>query len=566
MQGCKDVKPYEADLEKLDSAIEQNEYWIENKMARINFIKEKARKSQSAEELYWLNKDIYNEYKEYDADSASVYISNNMELARKLGKAEEQILWKIEEIGTLIRTGRLDEAEKEMNDIDVQSLSKYGKMQYFAQAMNLNLTYSYYIEDMGTPGPKRSVYFNKALELRDSTMQYITRDLPEYFNIRSWEAFDEDKEGEVKAELKAHIDACEFNSVEDGVGAYMLSQIYRKEGEHNSFVHYLVLSCLSYVRSGCRNYDSESLQDLSQLLLNEGDISRAFNYITYCANNLTSFKNRAHIVRIRKLQDNIAEAYLKRERSQSKTILITLIIAAILVWVLVWAVLLILEQIAELSKSKRELSEANAQLKENLKEKEELNARIGRRNKSLADLNSKLDEQNNKLSETNTVKEQYIGYVFSLCSEFITKLEDFRKTAYRQYRAGMRAELTEYLSSGVVMQDELRSFYQGFDKTFLELYPDFVSSLNALMQPGQEITQKDPQKLGTDLRILALMRLGILDCDKIAEFLHCSVQSVYNSRRGIYARLAISPKEFKERITSLSTCHFSTISAQDESE
>lgn len=564
LTGCHSKAPYEDDLVRLDYVIDHNEQWVGRKAARIDFLKEKILKTRAEEEIYWLNKDLFNEYKDYDADSALIYVNRNIALSRNLGKKEDEVLWWIEHVGTLVNTGRLEEAEKELNHIEPEGLSEYGKMKYFAQKMCLNLAYSYYVEEVGTPGPARSSYFIQALQDRDSTIKYVSPDIPEYLNIKAWQALDEQETDTLKVQLRAKIDASDLDNVEDAVGAYTLSQIYKEDGQKDEFLHYLILSAISYVKSGNRNYASESLQDLSTQLLYNGDAARAYRYINYCYANLSTYKNRVHIVRINKIQDRIASAYLKKERGQARRVNISLIFTSILGWALIALLFFTKRQMKKLKKSRQELSEVNALLKTALDEKEELNGRVSRRNQSLAQLNQTLDTANTKLQETNEVKEKYIGYVFSLCSEFIVKLEDFRKTAFRLLKVGMRDKLEDYLSSPTVMQDELKAFYQGFDETFLELYPDFVEKLNDLMQPGQELRQREPSRLTTDLRILALMRLGITDCNQIAEFLHCSVQSVYNSRRAVYARMSISPKEFKDRISGIGVIHAEKASEAEE--
>lgn len=554
VSACTREKPYEAELKMLDDAIEHSHQFTDKKEAKIAALKQRMARDRQPEEQYWLNKELYDELKDYDADSAFIYAGRNIRLAIRLGKKDYDVLWRIEQASLLIKTGRLDEASTMLKDIQPQTLSHYGRMQYYAQLLSLNMAHSYYIENMGTDAAHRSEYFNLALRYRDSTMAYVTPDIPEYLNITAWQDFDKEQTDSVKKALISYLKTAPLNNAEDGVGAYMLSQIYREEGNRDLFIRYLALSALSYVRSGNRNFSSEAIQDLSAIMLREDkNVSRAYNYITYCTRNLTTFRNRAHIVRIRKLQDEIATAYDNREQTQKRIETISLAVISLLAIILIAAIVYIYRQMRRLHISRQQLAEANQKLNAGIKERDELNARIGRRNKSLSELNENLAAVNSSLQETSAVKEKYIGYVFALCSEFIEKIDQYRKTCNRKLRAGQHKELAEFLASTTILQQELKSFYEGFDDTFLQLYPDFITQLNTLMQPGQELKQREANRLGTDLRILALMRLGFTDCNRIADFLHCSVQSVYNSRRSIYARLAITPKEFKERITNIGT-------------
>ena len=204
------------------------------------------------------------------------------------------------------------------------------------------------------------------------------------------------------------------------------------------------------------------------------------------------------------------------------------------------------------------MKEANAALQTSLVEKEQLHAEQRRMNEELqqsnreqATLNERLSRTNALLQQANVVKEEYIGYAFSICADYMNKLDEFRKTVSRKLKTGQLKDLDHFLTSDTMMQGELKGFYRTFDEVFLFLFPTFVADLNALLLPDKQIELKDEAHLNTDLRIVALMSLGFTDANKIAEFLHCSTQSVYNSRRLTYGRLAIPLKEFKERVTTL---------------
>lgn len=535
----------------MDRTMEQSQEWVSQKKDRIAALQGKAGKVSSVEELFWVNKDIYKEYAAYDADSASVYAERNIGIASSLGRQKDAIQWKLAQIGSLISTGRLDEAESQLRPINPQGFSDELKLMYFATKLSVNQSYAYYIEEMNTPGPDRSHYFNEALRYRDSTIVYAHSGSLEALNILAWQRFDQEKTDSIKVQLQRSLVNSSYNSTEEALAAYMLAQIFREAGNEQAMVHWLVMSCISYVKAGCRNYDSESFQDLSATLLNKGDVNRAFRYVNYCANNLSAFKNRSHMVRITHLQEIIGNEYLKNETRHSRIISLFLTVNTILATILILLLIYLRIQMLRLKSRTAELAQKTSELADGLKEKELLNGKISRRNERLNELNEEMTRVNSRLAESNAVKEGYIGYVFTLCSEFIDKLDEFKKDANRLLRVGKREELSEMLLSPQMVQDELKSFYQGFDRIFLELFPDFVEKLNALMQPGQEFRLREEGRLNTELRILALMRLGISDCNKVAEFLHCSVQSVYNCRRSVYARLSVDPKDFKESITAL---------------
>ena len=554
--GCRQAPRYEKELERLDEALARNEEWVTRKEHAIAQLREKLARAVQDEERYWINKDLYREYLEFDADSAGYYVEQNIDLAARMGKPEDVQRWHIERAMVLIQTGQLNEAEHVLRSIDKKALPKRILPYYYARTMSLNHAYSIYIEDMGTE--ERSRYFNRALVYRDSVLLYMDPNDPQFLNIKAWDSFDAHDYADIKQLLRERVDHSPLNTSEDAISAYNLSAMCREDGEQEDYIYYLVRSSIAYVQSGSRNYASESIQELSEVLLLRGDLSRAYTYINYCSSNIYSFKNRAYIVRIARLQEDIRKQYLAREQRHEVLINGSLSAISVLLIGLLGAFFYIYRQVRKLRLRGRQLKEANAALQTSLVEKEQLHAEQRRMNEELqqsnreqATLNERLSRTNALLQQANVVKEEYIGYAFSICADYMNKLDEFRKTVSRKLKTGQLKDLDHFLTSDTMMQGELKGFYRTFDEVFLFLFPTFVADLNALLLPDKQIELKDEAHLNTDLRIVALMSLGFTDANKIAEFLHCSTQSVYNSRRLMYGRLAIPLKEFKERVTRL---------------
>jgi hypothetical protein len=154
-------------------------------------------------------------------------------------------------------------------------------------------------------------------------------------------------------------------------------------------------------------------------------------------------------------------------------------------------------------------------------------------NRNLEMMNDKLNSMNRELLDANLIKEEYIGYFLSLCSEYIGNLEDYRKMVTNKIAAKRFDELQRTASSSSEKGNEIKELYNNFDKAFLKIYPGFVASLNELLKKEERFTSKYNDVLNTELRIFALIRLGIVDSVKIASFLRCSVQTIYNYRSKI---------------------------------
>ena len=149
------------------------------------------------------------------------------------------------------------------------------------------------------------------------------------------------------------------------------------------------------------------------------------------------------------------------------------------------------------------------------------------------------------------MKEEYIGYVFSICSNYINKLDEYRKNINRKIKTNQIDEVKAMTDRPTMAQKELKEFYKNFDAIFLHVYPSFVSDFNELLLPEERIVLKEGELLNTELRIYALVRLGINDSVKIAEFLHCSPQTVYNNRLKVRNKAIVPKEQFAETVRLL---------------
>ena len=101
-----------------------------------------------------------------------------------------------------------------------------------------------------------------------------------------------------------------------------------------------------------------------------------------------------------------------------------------------------------------------------------------------------------------------------------------------------------------MVESEQKEFYSNFDLAFLHLYPNFVEEFNKLLQPEERFQLKQDELLNNEMRIFALIRLGIDDSSKIASFLHYSVNTIYTYRNKVKNK-AINRDKFEEQILSI---------------
>ena len=533
-------------LQSLDSLVVEKETFVVAKEKRIEELRKMEKKVQTEEEQYWMNKLFYEEYMVYDSDSALSYIHKNLDIAQRLNNLQWVAQWKIEQSFISSATGFLKEGLDLLNEIKVENLSSYAKTDYYGQMMYL---YSHYGQYSGENSSQTALYNIQEKSYRDSVYFHIPGDHPLYLWYRGWQSKGTPQAAEVRDQLSHVLATSKFNSRPDAMNSYILAQLYKEENKEEEFLRYLILSSMADIRSA--NHDIASLEELGKILYEKGEIDRGYSYLNYCLSCAQLYKNRIRMIGISSALDAIHKTYEQRNKKQEADLRRYLLIVSMLSLVLLAAIFFIALQMKRLKDSRKKLNVANQALNNHVDELELAHVQLAEANNQLQSLNGQLLEANNKLTESNYVKEEYIGYVFNICSSYISKLDEYRKNINRKIKAGMVEEVKKMTDASSLASNELKEFYANFDAIFLHIYPDFVSDFNALLQPDKQIIPKEGELLNTELRIYALVRLGISDSVKIAEFLHCSAQTVYNNRLKTRSKAIVPRENFAEIVKSL---------------
>lgn len=533
-------------LHSLDSLLEQQDLFVRVKEERIKQLKMQYSRVKDVKELYAINRMVYLEYRVYDADSALHYINKNIQLAQQTNNRTWEVVSLLEQSFVLTSSGLLTEALKAVSDIQPEELPQNLRSEYFGRLCTL---YSR-LRDYSSENSQLSEHYNNLQKaFRDSVYLTATPDELRYWNCRAWLYLGTPEIEPVKQAFEENKQTLSNDSRKYSIATYNLSAIYRSENNESKYLENLILSAMADIRSV--NGDIGSLQEIAEYLFKHGEIDRAYNYILYCSQKAMLFHNRVRIVKMSHLQNQIYKAYQEQSRTQQKRLQASLIAVSFLFLVLIGALLFIRKQMRRLKEANLKLDNTNQKLSVNMDALSTAHQRLEEVNMQLKDLNTQLQEVNDQLRESNYVKEEYIGYVFNICSTYISKLEEFRKNINRKLKVGQIEDVKAMTDSSATASNELKEFYQNFDTIFLHLYPDFVGDFNALLLPEERIELKEGELLNTELRIHALIRLGITDSVKIADFLHCSAQTVYNNRLRTRNKSIIPKEDFINAVKKL---------------
>lgn len=532
-------------LQRLDSVILQRPVYNAMKKQRLSDMQKNQSKQRTPHEIITFNSMLYDECYVFDSDLAMNCVQQNLSLARQLGDKALEIEWTIKESFILSATGLLKEALDVMTPLNIGNQPNSIKIAYYSQ---MNYLYSHFGQYTGS-GALQDQYVELEHIYNDSIHQFITRDDPEFLWHDVWYRINTGDLESTREQLRIKVDLSSMNTREDAMGAYALANIYRNAGDEDMFIRYLAMSGVADLRAS--NKDIASIQELAEILLERGDISRAYTYMNVCLQTSQEYHNRVRSVSIARVHDNILQEFLKRDETQRGVLKRANYLLIVLIVLLIIAIAWIVTNMVRLNHSRKKLHDMNKQLKRGRSELSLANEHLKEANESLQKVNEKMQQTNDQLKESNLVKEEYVGYVFSICSNYISKLEEYRKDINRKAKAKMLPEILAMTEKQTVVQDELKEFYQNFDAIFLHIYPNFINEFNSLLAPEERIEPRKGELLNTDLRIYALVRLGITDSVKISEFLHCSPQTVYNNRLKVRNKAIVPKENFTEAVRNL---------------
>lgn len=534
---------------KLDEMILRREEYRGMKEERIRMLQKQFNNQVSIEESFYVNKLFYEEFYVYNADSAMAYADKNLDIALQLKRKDWEYVWKINKSFLLSATGLLKEAEDELKSVPVKELSGDVLTDYYGQMVYLWSHFGQYTGSQ-SENVQRS-YLDKERMYRDSVYSVVKPSHPLYLWYKGcyFQYQGEDEMRKVIPELTQVLDSASLETRYDAMNAYILGSIYRDLGDIDNYMKYLAYSSMADITS-C-NKDIASLEELGTFLFSLGDIDRAYSYINYCLQNALFYNNRVRIMGISGIIDQINGVYQEHMRQQGERVRSYLVIVSVLSVVLLLSIIYIYYKLRQLATSRSKLREMNGELNRHVYDLSEAQKQLKEVNDKLQALNVELKDVNAQLRESNYVKEEYIGYVFSICSNYINKLEEYRKNINRKIKTNQIDEVKAMTDRPTMAQKELKEFYKNFDAIFLHVYPSFVSDFNELLLPEERIVLKEGELLNTELRIYALVRLGINDSVKIAEFLHCSPQTVYNNRLKVRNKAIVPKEQFAETVRLL---------------
>ena len=505
-------------LLKLDQAIKERPIYMEQKELKLAELKRQLHRQIPDEERFAILGTLLDEYRSFNTDSALHMAEEREQIAIRLGNREYIDNARMNKADVLGMTGMYKEVMDLMRNIHIDRLSVDIHPYYY----HIYRTVYGLMADYAVTAYEKKLYTELTDKYRDSLLLVNKDNLLIHTLIQS-DQYNVRNEYDKAIRLLTDYLALQKDYEHDvAICAYTLSESYRLKGDKEKEKEYLIVSAMADMKTAVR--EDISLRKLAVLLYQEGDIERAYSYVKICMEDAAACNARLRKLEILEIFPIINDAYQQKTEKQQEQMKWALVSISLLSLFLLLAIFYVYKQMKKVAAARREVIDTNKRLKE--------------LNDELHLSNAQLKEANHSIAENSYLKEEYIGRYMDQCSVYLEKMDNYRRSLGKIAATGNVEELYKNIKSSKFIEGELKEFYTNFDNTFLQLFPTFVEDFNALLADDEQISLKAGERMNTELRIFALIRLGITDSVKIAQFLRYSVTTIYNYRTKVRNKAA----------------------------
>ena len=516
----------ENDFQRLDTVVSRRNLYIKDKEMKIKNYKKEIISATTPSDKYTYNKHLYDEYLKFNPDSAEVYALRCEKAALEGGMRNEYLLSKINGVLITILRGDYYKAQKQLND-----LGSIDDLPVFIRQKLAMANLEFYMR-------RSTMYTDGNGDTTGKTPEEIWDEYKKYLPEGSWmiDYYETAVTRHNNREsLMQHLESIPQPSVIAAMLLYTIAVTYQCEGNNEMYCHYLVLSAINDI--SVANREAQSLVTLVNSNFVDLGSKRAFNYVMMCTENANYYKDWGRSYNILTAHTTITRDFSEKLERRSFYLLIIIILLGM-------AFALIGLLFSNVVKKRRRQAQ--------------LLLEIGEMNKTLHAMIEQGNMMQQKLKESNDSLKSEIAYrnsnfldVYMLVSHYIEDMQTFRKSVLNLITVGKIDKARKELMCISSTEKYLQSFYTQFDKAFISSHPDFLEGFNALLRAECQITFRTPDELTPELRIYALVSIGITDSLSIAAFLHYSPQTIYNYRLRMRRCACIPEKNFAEAVAKL---------------
>lgn len=503
-------------IEILTKEVDQQEVYADQKKARIAALQERLKSAKTDEQSFGIYNNLYHEYKTFNNDSAFKYAHKLIQTSRKRNNQSEIGYAHLKYGFALLSAGMFKETFDTLRAVNTKflpdsSLVEYYRLSARAYADLMIYNNNKYFTDL---------YRQHYLQYMDSAVAYCAPDDYAYYYlsiVRSLHLNNYKNALKFGEELNLRH---KFTHAQAAVYYYDMAEAHLNLGDPVKGLENLTLSSISDIRGSVK--ETAAMYTLARLLHQRGDSHHAYIFIQQALKDAQFYGARQRQVQINSILPLIAADQLNSVEAQRTRWIIYSAGITLIVIVVVALLIIIFKQLKKIRASDAQIKSANQNLK----------------------------EFNEKLVEANKIKEEYVGYYFNMTTDYVNRIDSLRKQIMNFLVNDKKKEALAMLGK-YNPGEEREKFVKDFDQVFLKLFPDFVQQFNQLLNSAEPLVPDNETELNPDLRIFALIRLGIHDNRKIGEILNFSVNTVYAYKTRVKSKSIVSGEDFINRIMTI---------------
>lgn len=498
------------DLDSLDYYLSKEPEFNQLKENKISKIKTDIKSEQNnSETLYLLYEKLYEEYNSYNYDSAYVCVEKLLDISNLLKDKDKIISSRVKMGFCFLSSGLFKECFDLFSSINIRNCSTNTKIDYYTIKSRLY----YDLADYNNDAVLGKKYEARGNEIIDSAIVLLPVESSRYWSNVALKRMKSDNDRGAIEAFRKMIRARDYSQHDFAIATSSIAYILSLQGKTDEAKQYLTEAAIADIKSSTK--ETVALKNLAQILYEEGDLTHAATYIHRALDDASFYNARLRQLEIGHILPIIEGERINSIEKQRDRITVFFIVTSILMISLIVAFLIIRKQLRRLKHAKQVIHSTNE-----------------------------------NLDEANKIKDEYIGYFFILNSEFIEKMDAFQKYVKKKASERKYEELIT-IPKNLNVYREREELFIRFDEIFLKLFPDFVDRFNELLNPEEQIQLKKGELLNAELRIYALIRLGISDSEKIAHFLDYSVNTIYTYKTKIKNRTNLTNVDFKRKIMEI---------------
>ncbi len=508
-------------FKELDRSIEERDTYQRHRENRIANLK----REMNSEKQFDICNKLFEEYKYFQYDSAYVYARRLDELSSESNAVQEKAVAKSALLFCYKSVGFFNEAIDIIRSYDPDGVSDQELVKFYILSASTYQNLSSYVrgsQDLcDTYDDLKLKYYHKALE---HTVPASYEEAWISLEIELVENYSDRLTVDGRESLLARFNTDEH---EMAVQYSILSSAYQSIGKQDEALYYRALSAIYDIRS-C-THETTSAKVLAEMMYERDEISKAYRYIQQALFDAQFYNSRLRMVEINAILPEIEQ--MRSSWYDNQILILSIFGTVVLVLLVITFVLL------------RKIKKKNAAIKKAQKS-------IISNSRMLKESNLSLIQLNDKLRETNEIKDQYIIQSLYGNTDFVNQIEKEALSAIRKIAVKQYDDASQILHN-LHIKEEREKLYSSFDAAFLKLFPNFMTEFNKLFPAESQITLTDSGNLPMEVRIFALMRLGIDSTARVAEYLNLSVNTVYVYKTKLKARSKFDKDEFDRAVMAI---------------